>query len=69
VSPECENVIHEFETYRFALKRPNNNEFEKPIKENDHAMDAIKYVISTYSPYFDEEEDREDFNMYGEDFM
>jgi PBSX family phage terminase large subunit len=68
VSPHCENVIHEFETYRFANKRPANNEFEKPVKENDHAMDSIKYVISTYSPYFDDEDDGEEFNLYGESF-
>jgi PBSX family phage terminase large subunit len=37
VSPSCVNVINEFESY---VWKPEKDE---PIKENDHAMDAIRY--------------------------
>lgn len=38
VDPGCVNVINEFESY---VWRPNKDE---PVKENDHAMDALRYL-------------------------
>ncbi len=38
VDPSCVNTINEFESY---VWKPEKDE---PIKENDHAMDAIKYL-------------------------
>jgi PBSX family phage terminase large subunit len=37
ISPECINVINEFESY---IWKPEKDE---PVKENDHAMDALRY--------------------------
>lgn len=45
VHPSCENLIWEFETYRYPEKKPDQNEKELPIKENDHCMDEIRYVL------------------------
>lgn len=45
VNSECKNLIWEFETYSYPEKRPDNPEPEVPIKENDHALDAIRYAI------------------------
>lgn len=45
IHKSCENTIWEFETYAYPEKKPDKNEFEVPIKENDHAMDAIRYVL------------------------
>lgn len=45
VQKDCKNVIMEFETYAYPDKKDMRNEEENPIKENDHAMDAIRYVI------------------------
>jgi phage terminase large subunit len=45
IHANCINLIWEFENYSYAEKRNNSNEPETPIKENDHAMDAIRYVI------------------------
>lgn len=45
VCSNCVNVISEFETYSYPDKKPNHNEYEDPIKENDHAMDALRYAI------------------------
>lgn len=45
ISNECTNLILEFETYSYPDKKPLHNEQENPIKENDHALDALRYVV------------------------
>lgn len=45
VHSSCVNLIQEFETYSYPDKKPNQNEYENPIKENDHALDNIRYVL------------------------
>jgi PBSX family phage terminase large subunit len=45
VHKKCLNVIQEFETYSYPDKLDQQNPKELPIKENDHAMDAIRYAI------------------------
>lgn len=43
----CPNLIQELETYRWKPKAPNAeaNEPEEPIKKDDHAADALRYLI------------------------
>lgn len=41
----CTNLINELETYSYPQKKPDKNEPELPIKENDHACDALRYVL------------------------
>lgn len=43
VDPSCENMISEFETYRYPDGRRGNS--DTPVKENDHAMDELRYVV------------------------
>ena len=43
----CENLIWELETYRYQEKQPEQNIKEVPIKENDHAVDALRYALYT----------------------
>lgn len=50
IHKSCENLISELETYSYPEKKPNSNEYENPIKENDHAMDALRYAIMTNQP-------------------
>lgn len=50
INPECKNLIMELETYRYPDKKPDKNEEEKPIKENDHLLDAMRYAIYTFKP-------------------
>jgi|TARA_Y100000310_G_C20701923_1_gene830802 PBSX family phage terminase large subunit len=50
IHESCLNLINEFETYRYADKKPNHNEKEEPVKENDHALDGLRYALFTYSP-------------------
>lgn len=44
----CVNLISELETYAYPEKRPDNNEQENPIKEHDHALDALRYALTTH---------------------
>jgi PBSX family phage terminase large subunit len=50
----CVNLLREFELYRYPeldtdhTSRLNREEKEDPIKDNDHALDALRYLISTY---------------------
>lgn len=47
IHQDCKNLIWELETYRYQDKKPDHNEEEKPIKENDHAVDALRYALYT----------------------
>ena len=44
VSPMCQNLIEEFGMYAFAAN--HKIETDKPVKEFDHSMDALRYVCS-----------------------
>jgi PBSX family phage terminase large subunit len=57
IHPDCKNLIYELETYRYPEKRPDQNEPEKPVKENDHALDAMRYALYTCKPEIPEPED------------
>ena len=45
VSQACKSLIWEFETYRYEQQKEDRNAPEQPIKENDHAMDALRYLL------------------------
>lgn len=45
VHKDCVNLISELETYRYPDKKEGKNEDENPVKENDHALDAMRYVL------------------------
>lgn len=53
IHSSCVNLISEIETYAYPDKKPNKNEYETPIKENDHALDALRYVIHMRSQHRD----------------
>ena len=44
VSPKQENAVREFGTYEYDKKSIEKGK-EVPVKENDHCMDAIRYVV------------------------
>jgi PBSX family phage terminase large subunit len=46
ISQSCVNLIWELETYAYPDKKSEHNPEENPIKENDHALDAIRYALS-----------------------
>ena len=47
----CQNLIEEMTQYRYQELKPNQDgkraEHEKPVKANDHALDALRYVVVT----------------------
>jgi len=49
IHESCKNLIYELETYAYPERRPDHNEEENPIKENDHALDALRYAISMHN--------------------
>lgn len=46
VSNKCKELIKEFSVYGWDIKAANRGE-DRPIKDNDHCMDAIRYLVST----------------------
>lgn len=49
ISANCTNLIWEFETYRYPEEKEDKNAPEEPIKEDDHAMDALRYIFLHFS--------------------
>lgn len=47
VHASCKNTIREFESWEFAKAGKNQDEPEEPMKKDNHALDAIRYVIHT----------------------
>lgn len=45
IHTSCVHLINELETYSYPEKKPEHNENETPIKENDHALDEVRYVL------------------------
>ena len=41
----CQNLIREFTTYRWNESKENREEKEEPMKVDDHAMDALRYMV------------------------
>jgi phage terminase large subunit len=50
VDPACVNVINEFESYVWKKSKDGNGK-DEPLKENDHAMDAIRYLEDASKRY------------------
>ena len=45
IHESCVNLVWELETYSYADRKPDHNEEENPIKENDHAVDSLRYAL------------------------
>lgn len=45
IHSSCVNLITELETYSYPEKKADQSESENPIKENDHALDSLRYAI------------------------
>ena len=44
ISKDCKNLIFEFESYHYPDDKDGKNPSELPVKENDHALDALRYL-------------------------
>lgn len=45
ISRKCKNTIREIKQYHIADEKEDRNADEKPVKSNDHAMDAMRYMM------------------------
>lgn len=50
INKKCVNLIAELESYSHDEDNPDKNESEKPIKKNDHACDALRYLVMRLLP-------------------
>lgn len=66
VHERCVNLIAELESYRYPDKKPEQNEKELPVKDKDHACDALRYALHQNEPAPTEQE--MDFNIYADNF-
>lgn len=62
INTSCKNLIEEIEAYHYPEGVSGRNEYENPVKDFDHALDAMRYVIMTDDPYIDEPQ--VDFKLY-----
>lgn len=73
VFSHCQHTIEEFEKYRWMEKAvsqaPDQNNPEVPEKANDHAMDALRYVVCSYQAQNlnPEEQEFPEQNLFDED--
>ena len=44
----CKNLIRELQAYRYEKDKMNKNPTEKPVKQDDHAPDALRYGLTGY---------------------
>lgn len=49
VAEKCQNLIKEFYSYIWDQKAQDRGE-DKPLKINDHALDALRYLLNTLFP-------------------
>jgi PBSX family phage terminase large subunit len=47
INKRCINLITELESYHYDIPNSEKNEKENPVKDNDHALDALRYLILT----------------------
>ena len=45
ISSRCSNLLRELGMYRWSQTKEGRNDKEEPVKENDHAMDALRYMV------------------------
>lgn len=46
IHKSCVNLLREIYDYRWAATKEGRNDKEEPIKENDHAVDALRYIVA-----------------------
>jgi len=61
---DCRHLINELETYHYPESQPDKNEVEVPVKDNDHAVDALRYALYMNARYVDTGEDDELLGVY-----
>lgn len=65
INKRCHNLIMEIESYHYPDAKDGYNDREIPVKDGDHAMDALRYVIMSDDSIVNEDID---FNLYAEKY-
>lgn len=60
INKRCVNLISELEMYSYDDEKGDRNEDEKPVKANDHLLDALRYVVMMKNPTGDLEAEKAD---------
>lgn len=47
----CKNLIREMQAYRYEKDKLNKNPTEKPVKQDDHAPDALRYGLTNFRAF------------------
>lgn len=48
IAENCTNLIRELQAYRYAKDRTGVDPTEKPIKKDDHSVDALRYGVYSF---------------------
>lgn len=67
INRRCANLIEELESYHYPDGDDDRNQRENPVKSDDHALDALRYVILTDAPYISDP--GEPFSLYTTTFI
>ena len=51
IDKSCKNLIRELESYRYEKDKFSKNLTERPIKKDDHSVDALRYAITEFNPF------------------
>ena len=51
ISQKCMPLIEELEMYSYPTSKEGHNDSELPIAEHDHAIDALRYALTTHDPH------------------
>ncbi len=51
INKKCDNLLREIESYQYDKRSVTGNETEKPMKKNDHALDAMRYAFTEFNPW------------------
>lgn len=50
IDKSCINLIKQLQSYRYDKDKASGNYTEEPVKKDDHAVDALRYLVSEYDP-------------------
>lgn len=64
IHSSCVNLINELETYSYPESKFGKNEEENPVKEHDHAIDALRYALFMDEPVNMVQQLRQESNIF-----
>jgi PBSX family phage terminase large subunit len=47
----CTHLIKQLQSYRYDKDKISGNYNEEPVKKEDHAVDALRYLVTEYDPF------------------